>query len=1182
MKKRIVRTVSVMLAVLLIFPQIMFSASALTFNGTASASGDGSSTSASTGGYAVPSFLTQNSNRAVGYRFTVVDGAGAAKKSSQDVFRYNSYTTYGPFFAGYYKFNSKLPKTYYKNNYSSGSYTTSSTTTAVCHDSNMGLTLPEDTTGIKAWCTAANIGKVLSTLWSISVSTLESNAWAVLIEPIFPVKIQNTYHSLTVTEMAVYGAAKFGAGSNGGASSNSNSWGFVSEYTNRYLPNSLRLTSALAGLPAAANATSRLTFSTIITSGYGAAFVYGDYLSQDPEIVRWTYYQPDYKGFYVYVQTNKATRLRVPTWTSKDGQDDIIWYEATAETNNIRGQSYNWKVYVPKSSHKNEIGYYVTHFYAYTAAGKSKSAGSGYQPPSVTEYTVRQKGSEGFYVYANAESTNRITIPVWTEANGQDDILNYTATAESNEIDGKTYAWCAFVPFLQHNNELGLYNIHFYPGNQYSEVIYSAKTTFDPDETAQLKVEKCEAWLGNASEKDLCYGTSTGSTLADFTVGDDYPESGSDIWFSVYFPSEVRNNYVRQSVWVYDESYKVSRDVYTHENEWYDVDFFASTIDETMEYFMIYAKVDLLDNDGNIVQEGDVYSFYIPVSPSKQGYSITARSITGDIAAYDGKDGEYGNVYVGQRIYPEYTFTSNNTWGTYFNLRGSLYEWRDDLWRPAYTNAETENCDLYEQNIYMDCNTSFTGGSAISPYTVPDNSASTSNRICVRLIAHWASGEVTMRTATFYWFILYADVELSDIKLVDSDGYVVDHNNLIPGQEVTIRYYYKNNTDCTVYVNGFGDDESMIDGIFTIPANETISVEGATITVPESDFTIWGGVYLEGAGIYNTEYESNGDNNELFLDCKVVIPLRIAPIYQPIPYKESIRVVTSYWVYNDSSMYVTPSENVSVDFKVYLGDTDKVLYQTSKDKIVVPIYEKNLVYFMWKVPNGIYPQKVRIAVTLKMNGDVTDEVSLKYSVQKFPDYSAPDTVFEESAPDGFAVPSPPVPLNDYATWWEWEYLDDMDMYTKRSYGIGINAAIKEKLERVDPNVSSNPDTIKSGYAFTYSSSDKFVSVSGYTMAPSSTYTGLQYSAMLYPEHGYKHSAGFCDVLTKLNNKWQFKNNAKYGRKHFIPIYFPDTKYVTAIVRGDCWTPAGVLGTTVLSEPLSVKGNAYEDWHLQHR
>lgn len=253
---------------------------ALTFNGTSSAGGDGSSTTASSGGYAVPTMLTNNSNRAVGYRFTIIDANGNTAGNSKDVYRAATKNADNRNYLTYYKPNTKYPKTYLRANYTRLSMTTSAGYTSCWWDVDVGLKLPELTTGIAGWSNDANAAKLLSKLWSISIATLENNRWAILIEPIFPIKIQGTYHSLTVTEIAFYGAAKFGSGSNGNASANSNSWGFIANYTNRYLPNSLRLTSAYVGMPATWNATSRLTFYNIMYYGYGAAMLYGSNLTK--------------------------------------------------------------------------------------------------------------------------------------------------------------------------------------------------------------------------------------------------------------------------------------------------------------------------------------------------------------------------------------------------------------------------------------------------------------------------------------------------------------------------------------------------------------------------------------------------------------------------------------------------------------------------------------------------------------------------------------------------------------------------------------------------------------------------------------------------------------------------------------------------------------------------------------
>ena len=98
---------------------------ALNFNGSSSAAGDGSSTTNSTGGYAIPDMLANNSNRAVGYRFTVIDNKGNGINGSKDVYRYATHEKDRKNYLTYYKPNTKYPKTYIRGNYSWLSVSTS-------------------------------------------------------------------------------------------------------------------------------------------------------------------------------------------------------------------------------------------------------------------------------------------------------------------------------------------------------------------------------------------------------------------------------------------------------------------------------------------------------------------------------------------------------------------------------------------------------------------------------------------------------------------------------------------------------------------------------------------------------------------------------------------------------------------------------------------------------------------------------------------------------------------------------------------------------------------------------------------------------------------------------------------------------------------------------------------------
>ena len=58
------------------------------------------------------------------------------------------------------------------------------------------------------------------------------------------------------------------------------------------------------------------------------------------------------------VYSPKGVRtVQVPTWSDKDGQDDIRWYEATRQSNG------DYKVSVKASDHKNSTGKYHVHLY---------------------------------------------------------------------------------------------------------------------------------------------------------------------------------------------------------------------------------------------------------------------------------------------------------------------------------------------------------------------------------------------------------------------------------------------------------------------------------------------------------------------------------------------------------------------------------------------------------------------------------------------------------------------------------------------------------------------------------------------------------------------------------------------------------------------------------------------------
>lgn len=151
----------------------------------------------------------------------------------------------------------------------------------------------------------------------------------------------------------------------------------------------------------------------------------------------------------------------VPVWSEQNGQDDIVWYQATKQGEGV------YKVTVKVSDHKNNSGNYHVHLYYRLVTGELKVVGgktTEVEAPKPVETTgiisIANKSSQGFDVLiTNASSTQdikEVLVPVWSEQNGQDDIIWYQATKQGEGV------YKVAVKVSDHKNDSGNYNIHLY------------------------------------------------------------------------------------------------------------------------------------------------------------------------------------------------------------------------------------------------------------------------------------------------------------------------------------------------------------------------------------------------------------------------------------------------------------------------------------------------------------------------------------------------------------------------------------------------------------------------------------------------------------------------------------------------------------------------------------------------
>ncbi len=381
-----------------------------------------------------------------------------------------------------------------------------------------------------------------------------------------------------------------------------------------------------------------------------------------------------------------------------------------------------------------------------------------------------------------------------------------------------------------------------------------AQWKYDP----KLAVNECDVYDGNKGTKTKLYGISTGKVFDDYEYKTGYPTIGNTVWFNIHFPAETENIKVRQ--YVKNGGSWVTRDVTLSNNsssQWFPVQFTGKykTVDAGTSYYEVQAKTDWIDSNGNVLKSGSVRTFYIPIKPVVHRTQVSATGYDGKIAAYSGKDGSSGKLYSGQRINIAYKYTTDNTWSVCECLRATMYNYSGSAWEKVY--KENDGYDASKNKINLIKSTPVTLNSSIGKYTVPVTSQ---NKLRFYMQTWWNSDKTHTIENTWYEIpVVKSDIAISDILLYDATtGTKLDPNSLNAGQKVLVRYRYKNNTDVKVYVEGYRNDESK-SGVYIIPANGSILVDGYTFTVPNKrTISIWGGVYLEGMGIRNTTYESNG------------------------------------------------------------------------------------------------------------------------------------------------------------------------------------------------------------------------------------------------------------------------------------------------------------------------------------
>ncbi len=200
------------------------------------------------------------------------------------------------------------------------------------------------------------------------------------------------------------------------------------------------------------------------------------------------------------------TDVKAAVWGAENAQNDIVWYSMTKNTDGSWSQSVNL-------GNHNETGLYYIHVYGkksgkQTFIGDVKVTVTEYAAPVVTVKTVKE-GETLQAELKNVPNLDSVSIAVWGNVGGQNDIKWYSAKKQSNGN------WRITVK-LENHRETGAYYFHAY-GKKSGKQTFQVAAVYN---VASLNFPYLEKWI-----------SSSGRTLnVSLENGSDYSKVRFAVW----------------------------------------------------------------------------------------------------------------------------------------------------------------------------------------------------------------------------------------------------------------------------------------------------------------------------------------------------------------------------------------------------------------------------------------------------------------------------------------------------------------------------------------------------------------------------------------------------------------------------------------------------------------------------
>ncbi len=207
-------------------------------------------------------------------------------------------------------------------------------------------------------------------------------------------------------------------------------------------------------------------------------------------------YDQNAGSFDVVIDDIKAVsgvaKVQVPVWSTSN-QNDIRWYEAEKQSDG------SYIVHVKISTHNYNTGRYAIHMYLYTNNGLTYFKGTSQEvkEPKVTITAKDADGTEKSYRLkaenaGMAGNFQRVSFAVWSVNGGQDDIVWYSGTKDSNGD------WNATAAISNHKTA-GTYNVHVYGVTTAGVQKFIGNTKFEvsPVSVGTLRIENFNQNVGS-------------------------------------------------------------------------------------------------------------------------------------------------------------------------------------------------------------------------------------------------------------------------------------------------------------------------------------------------------------------------------------------------------------------------------------------------------------------------------------------------------------------------------------------------------------------------------------------------------------------------------------------------------------------------------------------------------------